>query len=83
MGKPIAANSNLVNDLRTAILTSDLSRYEIARRSETSEASLSYFVSGKRSLSLDTAAKVATVLGVGLCQVAKAPVSLRPVARNT
>lgn len=58
--------SNLVDDLRTAILNSDLSRYEIARRADVSESALSYFVNGQRSITLDTAAKVANVLGLQL-----------------
>jgi plasmid maintenance system antidote protein VapI len=47
-----------------------LSRAEIVRKSKNqlSEAQLSYFVNGKRSLTLPAAAKLAKVLGLELVQ---------------
>ncbi len=61
-----SAGGNLVDDLREAIATSELSRYEIAKRAEISASLLSVFVNGHRSLTLDTAAKIAEVLGLVL-----------------
>jgi plasmid maintenance system antidote protein VapI len=58
--------ANLVDDLRTEIDSSELSRYEIAKRAEISESVLSHFMSGRRSMTLDTAAKIAIVLGLTL-----------------
>lgn len=58
--------SSLVNDLRAAIESSELSRYAIAKQAEVPESALSYFMSGQRSLTLDTASKIASVLGLGL-----------------
>jgi transcriptional regulator with XRE-family HTH domain len=52
--------------LKRAVLESGLSRYRIAEISGISEAQLSYFVNGKRSLTLPTAAKLAEVLGLEL-----------------
>lgn len=58
--------SNLVDDLRAAIESSELSRYEIAKRSGLSESVLSLFMSGKRSMTLNSAAKLASVLTLTL-----------------
>jgi len=52
--------------LREALLTSDLSRYKIAQLTGVSNASLSLFVNGKRSLSLGAASLLADVLGFQL-----------------
>ena len=52
--------------LKRALLSSKLSRYQIAREAGLSEAQLSYFVNGKRSLTLPAAAKLAKVLGLEL-----------------
>ncbi len=43
-----------------------MTRYEIAKKSGLSQAQLSYFVNGKRSLTLPAAAKLAQVLGLEL-----------------
>jgi len=48
-----------------------LSRYEIAKRSGVSEATLSRFVNGQQGLSTDTLDKLANVLGLEL--VARQP----------
>lgn len=57
---------NLVDDLRVAIEGSELSRYEIAKRSRVSESVLSLFMSGKRTMTLETAGKIASVLDLAL-----------------
>jgi transcriptional regulator with XRE-family HTH domain len=54
----------LTSDIRRAIETSRISRYEIARRSGVTQASLSRFMAGKTSLTLDTIEKLAPVLGL-------------------
>ena len=52
--------------LKRAVLESDMSRYQIAKISGVSEAQLSFFVNGKRTLTLPVAAKLAEVLGLEL-----------------
>lgn len=52
--------------LRQAIESSDMSRYEISRKSGVSQTVLSFFVRGERSMTLATAAKVAKTLGLTL-----------------
>lgn len=66
--KPKASKpmGNLVDDLRAAIESSELSRYEIAKRAGVSESVLSLFMAGKRSMTLDTAAKLTNVLDLTL-----------------
>ncbi len=49
-----------------------MSRYEISQESEVSEAVLSRFVNGERGITLETAAKVATVLGLSLADAGTA-----------
>ncbi|MCJ7729797.1 MAG: hypothetical protein MUO27_07985 [Sedimentisphaerales bacterium] len=62
---------NIEEYLRKAIMTSSMSRYEIAKRAKVNEAQLSYFVNRKRSLILTSAAKVADFLGLELRPRAK------------
>ncbi len=57
--------------LRDAILGSDMSRYEIAKRAEVAHSQMSLFVNGQRSLTLTSAAKIARVLGLELRPVRK------------
>lgn len=52
--------------LRSAIERSELSRYEIAKRSGVSQSVLSRFVNGTGSLTLDAIEKLAPVLGIDL-----------------
>ena len=52
--------------LKQALLTSGMSRYRISQLSGLSNAQLSYFVNGKRSLSLSAASKMAETLGFEL-----------------
>jgi plasmid maintenance system antidote protein VapI len=48
------------------IVNSEMSRYKISKLSGVSEAQLSLFVNGKRTLTLPAAAKLAKVLGLEL-----------------
>lgn len=57
---------NIEAQLREAIKSSEMSRYKISQLSGISEASLSLFVNRKRTLTLESAAKVAEVLGLEL-----------------
>jgi len=57
---------DIENQLKQAIKESKMSRYKIAKESGLSESQLSYFVNGKRSVTLPTAAKLAEVLGLEL-----------------
>jgi len=59
-------SKDMEKQLKKALINSSMSRYEIAKRSKLSEAQLSYFVNGKRSLTLPAAAKLAKVLGLEL-----------------
>ncbi len=52
--------------LREAILSSGMSCYEIAKRAGVTNSQLSLFLSGQRSLTLTSAAKIARVLGLEL-----------------
>ncbi|MGA2093101.1 MAG: helix-turn-helix domain-containing protein [Sedimentisphaerales bacterium] len=63
MGK---RKSNIEAQLRKAIIESSVSRYRIARECKISEAALSLFVNRKRTLTLTSAAKVASFLGLEL-----------------
>ena len=58
--------SDLVETLKFAIANSDKSRYAIAHESNVSEAVLSRFVNGERGITLATASKIASVLGLNL-----------------
>ena len=57
---------DIESKLRRAIIGSELSRYEISKRSGVAASQLSYFVNGKRTLRLDSAAKVAEILKLDL-----------------
>lgn len=59
-------HQDIEQQLKRAVLDSGLSRYRIAKLSGLSEAQLSYWVNGKRSLTLPAAAKLATALGLEL-----------------
>jgi transcriptional regulator with XRE-family HTH domain len=52
--------------LKQAIKRSKMSRYRIAKESGLTESQLSYFVNGKRTLTLPAAAKLAKVLKLEL-----------------
>lgn len=57
---------DIQQQLRQAILGADMNRRALSKASGVSEAQLSYFVREMRSLTLDSAAKVARVLGLEL-----------------
>ncbi|NIP22277.1 MAG: helix-turn-helix domain-containing protein [Phycisphaerae bacterium] len=54
--------------MKQALIESKVSRYRIAKESGLTESQLSYFVNGKRTLTLPTAAKLAKVLGLELVE---------------
>jgi transcriptional regulator with XRE-family HTH domain len=58
--------NDIERQLKQAIVESGMSRYRIAKESGLTESQLSYFVTGKRTLTLPAAAKVARVLGIEL-----------------
>lgn len=57
---------NIEDRLRQVILTAGISRYQLAKLSGVSQAALSLFVNRKRTITLESAAKVAAVLGLEL-----------------
>lgn len=57
---------NIEEQLRTAIEDSEMSPYQISKLSEVTESQLSLFINNKRTLSLNSAAKVAEALGLEL-----------------
>ena len=57
---------DIEEQLKRTLIESEMSRYRIAKLSGLSEAQLSYFVNGKRSLTLPAAAKLAKILGFEL-----------------
>jgi plasmid maintenance system antidote protein VapI len=57
---------DIEKQLKQAIGKSKMSRYKIAKEAELTESQLSYFVNGKRSLTLPAAAKLAKALGLEL-----------------
>jgi plasmid maintenance system antidote protein VapI len=58
--------NDIEKQLKRALIESKISRYRIAEKAKLSESQLSYFVNGKRSLTLPAAAKLAKVLGLEL-----------------
>ena len=57
---------DIEKQLKQAIGRSQMSRYRIAKESGLTESQLSYFVSGKRTLTLPAAARLAEVLNLEL-----------------
>ena len=62
----VGTELDIEEQLRRAIVGAAVSRYRLAALSGVSQASLSLFVSGKRTLTLESAAKLAAVLGLVL-----------------
>ncbi len=58
--------ARIASMILSAIESSSLSRYEIAKRAGVTEASLSRFVNGKTTLSIESIEKIAPVLGLEL-----------------
>lgn len=67
-----SAGKDIEVQLREAIVGSEMSCYEIAKRTGMVNSQLSLFINGHRSLTLTSAAKVARVLGL----------ELRPIKRE-
>jgi len=65
------AEPNIEEQLRQAILTAGVSRYALSKASGVSQGVLSRFVHGERTVTMDTAARIAAALGL----------ELRPVKR--
>ena len=59
-------SKNIQEQLREAIRKSELSCYKISQLAGVTESQLSYFMNRQRSLTLDSAAKIAEVLGLEL-----------------
>jgi transcriptional regulator with XRE-family HTH domain len=57
--------------LKQAIADSGLTHYRIAKDAGITPGAIDRFVSGERSLNLETAAKIAAVLGYGLAKIAE------------
>jgi len=62
---------NLEKQLKEAIKRSGLSQYQLSRQANVDQSQISYFVSGKRSMTLKVAAKIPDVLGLELRQLKK------------
>jgi transcriptional regulator with XRE-family HTH domain len=62
---------DIEKQLKQAISKTKMSRYRIAKESGLTESQLSYFVNGKRSLTLPAAAKLAKVLRLELKPIEK------------
>lgn len=71
---PMSKYIDIEKQLKNALHDSSMSRAEVVRKSrgKLSEAQLSYFVNGKRSLTLPSAAILAKILGMELIQKEKA-----------
>ncbi len=59
-------STDLGNQLRAAFAESGLSRFELSRRAGISYAIVHRFIGSDRTITLDTASKLADVLGVEL-----------------
>lgn len=57
---------DIQEQLRRAILKAPMSRYVLSRLTGVSEGVLSHFVNRNRSITMDTAAKLAAALGLEL-----------------
>jgi len=58
--------ANIEDQLRRAILASGMSRYALAKQSGVSQGVISHFMNRNRGLTMETAAKLAAVLGLEL-----------------
>jgi len=73
---------DIAEQLRQAILQADVSRYALSGISGVAQAVLSRFVNGKRTITLDTAAKLAAALGLRLVEDAERGKGRRGWARR-
>ena len=65
------AKTDIQEQLRQAILDAGISRYRLSKLTGVTQAVLSTFVNRKRSATMDTAAKLATALGLELTPMKK------------
>ena len=65
------AKTDIQEQLRQAILDAEISRYRLSKLTGVTQAVISTFVNRKRSATMDTAAKLATALGLELTPVKK------------
>ena len=63
--------SDIVGQLKAAIRTADLTIYRIAKDSGVDYSTIYRFVSGERSMDFDSAARIATYLGLELRPIRK------------
>ncbi len=63
------AEPNIEEQLRQAILTAGVSRYALSKASGVSQGVLSRFVHGERTVTMDTAARIAAALRLELTPV--------------
>ncbi|GAH83630.1 unnamed protein product, partial [marine sediment metagenome] len=68
----MAASKSIQEQLRRAIVSDPLSRYALAKLTGVTQPVLSQFVRRNRSITMDTAAKLAAVLGLELRPVKQA-----------
>ncbi len=59
-------SSDIEKQLRKAIIRADISRYALAKKTGVAEAVLSRFVTGGRTITMETGAKLAQALGLRL-----------------
>ena len=62
----MTAKTDIQEQLRQAIIDAGISRYRLSKVSGVTQAVISTFVNRKRSATMDTAAKLATALGLEL-----------------
>jgi len=68
----MTAQTDIQEQLRRAILAGPMTRYRLAKITGVTEGVLSQFVRRNRSITMDTAAKLAAVLGLELRPAKKA-----------
>lgn len=62
----MTAPTDIQEQLRQAVLSGPMTRYALAKITGVTQAVLSQFVRSNRSITMDTAAKLATALGLEL-----------------
>lgn len=62
------AKQSFSDQIRQAILNSDLTRYQISQQTGIDQAALSRFVHGERGLALDNVDLIAELLGLEVTQ---------------
>jgi len=67
----MATNLDIEQQMKRAIAAASVSRYALAKQSAVSEGVISNFMSGRRTITLETAAKLAVALGLELKPIRK------------